>query len=369
MNFNILNSLSFLTIHGSQCYGMATPSSDLDIKGFCLPPPEVRNHLFNRFYQIENNSDIKDKYKSLINPLNPKLESVVYSLEKFIRLATEVNPNIIEVLFVSPEHILECDKVGETLLNNRFLFLSRKAKYTFTGYAAAQLSKIQRHRQWLLKGDLVKPIREDFGLKSESLKQFEDVFRYIGKQVETWNLADYGLDESSRSDLHEKMWEIVYFLTKNKINWSNFPQQYKEASINKIQENLDLKEEICDLIKRELAYRCAKNDYESWLNWKNNRNPARAVIELKYGYDCKHASQLVRLHRVGYEILTTGNVIVKRPDAEELLHIKNGGWSYDKIIEYSESMEKKLDEAYQNSPLPHSVDKIKINDIYQKLIS
>jgi hypothetical protein len=32
---------------------------------------------------------------------------------------------------------------------------------------------------------------------------------------------------------------------------------------------------------------------------------------------------------MGYEILTQGKVIVKRPDREEILAIKNGAWSYE----------------------------------------
>ena len=109
------------------------------------------------------------------------------------------------------------------------------------------------------------------------------------------------------------------------------------------------------------------------------RNPARKILEEKYGYDCKHSSQLVRLMRMGYEIVTEGKVIVKRPDAKELLSIKNGAWTYEKVMEYKEYMEKKLNEEYikQNkllaegkpTPLPHSINKEKINTLYHDLYS
>ena len=76
----------------------------------------------------------------------------------------------------------------------------------------------------------------------------------------------------------------------------------------------------------------------------------------------------------GYEIVSEGKVIVKRPDAKELLAIKNGAWTYDKVMEYKEYMEKKMDEEYirQNkllaegkpTPLPHSINKEKINALY-----
>ena len=57
------------------------------------------------------------------------------------------------------------------------------------------------------------------------------------------------------------------------------------------------------------------------------------------------------------EILTTGKVIVKRPDREELLYIRNGGWTYEQIVEYAEKEEKEIDELYKTSNiLPHTPD-------------
>jgi hypothetical protein len=67
----------------------------------------------------------------------------------------------------------------------------------------------------------------------------------------------------------------------------------------------------------------------------------------------KHAMHLVRLLRMGVEILRDGNVIVKRPDAEELLAIRNGAWTYDELVKYAESMDKEVREVwYKKTELP-----------------
>ena len=66
---------------------------------------------------------------------------------------------------------------------------------------------------------------------------------------------------------------------------------------------------------------------------------------------------LVRLMRMGVEILRDHQVLVKRPDAEELLAIRNGAWSYDDLIKYAESMDKEVREVwYQKSTLPKTPD-------------
>jgi hypothetical protein len=61
----------------------------------------------------------------------------------------------------------------------------------------------------------------------------------------------------------------------------------------------------------------------------------------------KHALHLVRLLRMGYEILTTGKVIVRRPDAEELLAIRNGLYTLDELLEKVEELKTKLDAVYE----------------------
>lgn len=56
----------------------------------------------------------------------------------------------------------------------------------------------------------------------------------------------------------------------------------------------------------------------------------------------KHAMHLVRLLRMGVEALEDGVINVFRPDAEELLSIRNGKWTYKEVVEYAEEMDNKV---------------------------
>src|SRR5271169_2600349 len=103
MNLNWLkDNTIYLTLHGSQAYGLSNELSDVDVKGICIPPREVEADLFQRFEQAENDKSVEEKYASWKNPLNPKFESVIYSLRKFFLLAAKINPNIIELLWTDP---------------------------------------------------------------------------------------------------------------------------------------------------------------------------------------------------------------------------------------------------------------------------
>ena len=360
-------NLIYMTVAGSQCYGLANELSDLDMKGICVPPRDVESNLFHKFEQAENNQELHQKFDHLKNPNNPKIESTVYSLKKFMVLAANVNPNIIELLYVDPSDILVNTPTMETLLENRNLFLSSKAKFSFSGYAFSQLHKIQRHRKWIVRGELKEPKREDFGLPIEQPRQIGEIFGLIKSEVERWNLTKFPLEEMERDELKSVMWELIENISKIKVDEGNWPQVYEAGVIERLASEYNLKEEVIDILQRERLYKREMESYKSWLNWKKNRNPVRHALEVKSGYDTKHGSHLIRLLRMGYEILTDKKVIVKRPDKEELLHIKNGGWSYDKLIEYAEEMQVKLDEAYKTTTLPKSVNYEKVNEIYYKL--
>jgi phage pi2 protein 07 len=90
---------------------------------------------------------------------------------------------------------------------------------------------------------------------------------------------------------------------------------------------------------------------------KNNTLITRRNGKIGLHGNCKHAMHLVRLLKMGKEALTIGQIIVKRPDANELLEIRNGKWSYDKVIEYAEHMDNEIRTTlYNNSDLPKNPD-------------
>ena len=93
-------------------------------------------------------------------------------------------------------------------------------------------------------------------------------------------------------------------------------------------------------------YKLAQEKHGQYWNWKKNRNAARGELEEQFGYDTKHAMHLVRLLRMGVEALRDGEIIVKRPDAEELLAIRNGAWTYEQIVQYATQKDREVREVW-----------------------
>lgn len=89
----------------------------------------------------------------------------------------------------------------------------------------------------------------------------------------------------------------------------------------------------------------------------------------KFGYDCKNAAHLIRLLRMGIEFLNDGELYVMRHDAQQLIQIKNGEWSLDKVNAEAERLFELAEIAYLNSTLPNKPDRDLVNELCIHAIS
>lgn len=93
----------------------------------------------------------------------------------------------------------------------------------------------------------------------------------------------------------------------------------------------------------------------------------KAIVD-KFGYDTKNASHLIRLLRMGIEFLKDGELYVYREDAPQLLDIKLGKWTLEKVKMESDRLFKMSEEAYLKSTLPAKPDSKMINQLCVNVI-
>jgi uncharacterized protein len=82
----------------------------------------------------------------------------------------------------------------------------------------------------------------------------------------------------------------------------------------------------------------------------------RKKLVEKWGWDLKNGAHLIRLLRMGTEALSTGELQVKRKDRDELLSIKRGEWSLEKVQETANELFAICERAKDNSTLPDKPD-------------
>lgn len=344
----IQNNTVLLVRHGSHAYGTNTATSDEDFKGVAIPTKKYFLGTMHRFEQAELKA--------------PDPDVVVYDIRKFFNLAADCNPNIIEVLHTDPEDHFVVDPIGEEILAHKNDFLSKKIKHTFTGRAISQLKRIKSHKQWIMNPPDHLPTRSEYGLPKATLipqDQLSAAEAEVSKELDRFQF-DFmeGLEESQKIGIRSTMEEM---LAELKIT----SDQHWMSAARKI----GLSDNFIELMQKERQYVGAKREWDQYQNWKENRNKARAELEYKYGYDTKHAYHLVRLIRMCREVLTTGKVIVKRPDREELLAIRNGAWTYEQLIEFAEKEDQALNELYLTSKvLPKTPDKAALDKLCIRLV-
>jgi predicted nucleotidyltransferase len=136
-----LDNLIYKIRIGSVMYGTHTETSDEDFGGIFIPDKDYVIGM-KKCEQVILSQKISKERRNV----KGDIDYTVYSLPKMIMLLGANNPNIIEFLY-APEHcILFKNKFAEELINNRDLFLSKKAYHTFKGYSYAQRQKLMVKR-------------------------------------------------------------------------------------------------------------------------------------------------------------------------------------------------------------------------------
>lgn len=386
MNLENLVEQNLIVSHmaGSHAYGMNTATSDVDIRGiFVADPIQIRTPFFPiREVSDEDAEDTKH-----------------YELNHFMKLMLGCNPNVIESLWIDESDIITSTPAYDLLRSYRDEFLSSKIYFTTTGYAHSQLNRLLGHSKWLgqqTQGiERIKKLYTEGKCTEEWLREnFNEEFLTFIKPGQTPSsvptfqdayFKDVNLNLiSNKRPRQIDFVSLVFNFTPDKIfkfdlehyrdNYRLIPYGgdiYGVYQIDGYQTfdndyRLNTKYEQNDIqglgqphfiVKYNVAeYKTVLEKYNNYWKWKQNRNEKRHELESKYGYDTKHASHLIRLLTMANEVLVTGQLLVKRPDAQLLLDIRNGSLTYDELMKYADSLEQTAKQSYATTKLKRSPD-------------
>jgi len=360
--FEVSERTIFVALAGSQAHGTARAESDVDVRGVCVAPLSLRLSLFQAFEQSEaplagelwrHVRTRIEAHPSAARGLAVRTESVVFELSKFVRLCAAANPNALEILFADERDWLFETPIWRRLHEARHWFLTRKVAQTFLGYALAQLKRIRTHRAWLLTPPTSKPSRAAFGLPDASTLTRDDQNRLeqgIAEKLRSYGIDNLDLPKPARLAVEERLqrfWQDAADCTEDEL----------EARLRAVASHaLNIPASVVSTLNAEKKYLGALKNWESYETWQVERNAARAALESRHGYDTKHAMHLVRLMRMGLEVLRTGELRVRRHDAVELNGIRDGALSYEELMQVAARLQGDMLQAGQDSALPEDVD-------------
>lgn len=299
-----------LGLAGSYSYGTNIEGSDIDIRGITLNQKSDLIGLTQFEQYVDDNTD-----------------TVIYAFNKIVSLLLNCNPNTIELLGLNSEHYLYLNDIGQLLLDNKKLFLSRKAIQSFGGYADAQLRRLQN------------------ALARDSLAQSEKeqhIFNSVKNAMYSFN-ADYK---------HFRNGSMEIFIDKA-VN----PVFETEIFVNADLTHYPLR----DYVGMWNIMSNVVRDYEKI----GKRNKKKDKIHLN-----KHAMHLIRLFLMALDILEKGEINTYRLEEHELLmnirfgkYQKEDGTYMDSFFEMLSELEKRFSYAAENTDLPEEPDMKRVQEL------
>lgn len=120
---------------GSHLYGTDTPNSDKDYKGVFLP-----NYKDILLGKIPNHFIENSKKNSVEKNSKDDIDSEIYSLHYFIKLALKGETVAIDMIHAPESCILEKHEIWDEIIKHRTKFYSKNIK-SFVGYARTQATR------------------------------------------------------------------------------------------------------------------------------------------------------------------------------------------------------------------------------------
>lgn len=308
-NPHLGSHITLLGLGGSVSYGTNLPESDIDIRGVATNSCSDLLGLTNFDQVVDNATD-----------------TTIYSLNKIVRLLLNCNPNVIELLGLRPEHYLYIGDIGQKLLDNKVLFLSQRAVYSFGGYASQQLMRLKNNLARYSVSDNEKE-QHILATLQRSMRSFEERYNDFG----AGSIQLY-IDQSDREEMDTEIYMDVqlkhYPLRDYKFIWS----------------------EMNTIVK----------DYSKI----GKRNKKKDDAHL-----AKHMMHLLRLYMMCLDILQKGEIITYRENEHALLmDIRNGyfldnGTVKQEFWDLLASYEKQFAIAVEKTKLPMNPDYEIINKL------
>lgn len=331
----------FETVIGSQAHGTATPSSDVDTAFVYMAP---QSWLYAR----------TDYHKHL----QLSKDRVGYELEHFLGFVSTNNPSSMELLFSPEDAWVTRHALYARLHATREKFLSKVAQKAYLGYAAAQIRKakgMEKFQNWDAERTKRKePIDFCWVIRGGSygtvslkqfMEEFSDSLSGLGTDITPDMFGVVNIDHAPNTFALFFHWEGlrgIFGDNSDQILFSSIPKG---------------KEPIALMVYNQDAYKMHTADWRRYTEWAANTNKARWV-KTKGGdhIDGKNIMHFVRLTQMNREMAEGKGCVVRRPNREELLAIRNGEKNLQEIIDWSNREEEEIKELYATSTLRDEVD-------------
>lgn len=350
----------FETLSGSHAYGTALPTSDRDIRGvFILPEERILG--LGVMYREQVNDD--------------KNDIVFYEIRRFLELLSTNNPTVLELLNAPPDCIISKHPLFDQILAQRDTFITKACRNSFAGYARQQIQKakgLNKKMNWEKERTIRKGVLDfcyvTHGQGSILIKDWiaQKNSRWMNKIFSmNLKLERFGL---ARVTHMRDMYAVFYDPTGSKgyKGMVSNEETANEVSLSSIAYG---DKPVCYMQFNKDAYSIHCELYRSYQTWLKNSNKQRYVDTAAHGQqiDGKNMMHCMRLVQMSEEIASGQGIIVRRPNAQELLDIRHGKVDLETLISRVEDKISNIDTLFEQSGLPDSCEPIVAHELLVKI--
>lgn len=363
----------YLVIRGSHAYGTNIETSDIDYTGV--------------FIQSEEDI-LGNKYIEQIN--DDKNDIVIYEIRRFLELIEKNNPTVLEILATPDDCIIYKDPCFDEILSHKDKFITKLCANSFGGYAKAQILKAKgqnKKQNWKLdKVSRKTPIDFCYFINNEksinlleylTSNNMDQKFCGLSKITHAKDIYALFYDKISESLYSDKINKYKKILNKiiNKIlckkifKFKGISFEFSnDIRLSSIPLNCSSKYFIGIISYNKDGYMQHCKDYKSYQTWLSERNENRWVDVKSHNQkiDGKNMMHCRRLMDMAKEIAEGKGIIVKRPNACELIDIRKGKTDLQSLINHIENEIIEVNNLFENCNLPNDVDKDLIHNLIIK---
>lgn len=105
----------------------------------------------------------KNRNRGVVEWFWGEYDIVCYEIRKMFSLLLKCNPNVMSLLWLEDKHYIKKKPIGQRIIDNRHLFVSKLAHKAFTGYAYGQLKRMESHTKDGYMGAKRKALVDKYG--------------------------------------------------------------------------------------------------------------------------------------------------------------------------------------------------------------
>lgn len=146
--------------------------------------------------------------KDVITRFEGKWDVVSYELKKFMGLLVKSNPNVISLLWLPENLYIKKTELGQRLIDNRNLFITKEAYKSYCGYAYSQLHKMEHLACEGYMGDKRKQLVEKFGYDTKNASHLVRLLRQGIELLSTGQLNVHREDNTYLLDIKDGKFKL-----------------------------------------------------------------------------------------------------------------------------------------------------------------